>query len=83
MSAEKSGKCLARSASELHGETRGGGDGGDDWDASGVGFLEHFERRPTAEENDVAAEGEALFEYRPTEDFIEGIVSSNILSEND
>ena len=48
-----------------------------------MGFLEHFERRPTAEENDVTAEGEALFEYRPTEDFVEGVVSSNILSEND
>ena len=83
MSAEKSGKCLARSASELHGETRGGGDGGDDGDASRVGFLEHFEGCPPAEEDDVSAEGEEGFEERPTEDFIEGVVSSNILSKND
>ena len=83
LSAEKSGECLARSASKLHGETRGGGDGGDDGDASRVGFLEHFEGCPPAEEDDVSAEGEEVFEERPTEDFIEGVVSSNILSKND
>jgi len=48
-----------------------------------VGFLEHFEGRPAAEEDDVTAEGEKVFEECPTEDFIEGVVSSNILSESD
>ena len=48
-----------------------------------MGFLEHFEGCPPAEEDDVSAEGEEVFEERPTEDFIEGVVSSNILSEND
>src|SRR4051794_31494661 len=83
LAAEEADQGLAAVAREGDGEAGRGGDGGDDRNASGEGFLHDLERTAARDEEDVAAQGEASGEEAMADDFIDGVVAPDVLAQDD
>ena len=79
--AEETDEGLAAFAGEFDGEAAGGGDGSHNRHPGGEGFLQHLEGGAAAEQQDMAAQGQAIFQQRPADDFVEGVVAAKRLRE--
>jgi hypothetical protein len=81
--AEEADEGLPAFASELDGETGGGGDSADDGDASGEGFLEDFEGGAAADEEEMLVEGERAAEETGAEGFVDGVMTADVFAEDE
>ena len=81
--AKEANEGLAGIASEVDGEAAGGGDGGDEGDASGEGFLDHLEGNAATEEQDVTVERQEAVHKRMAEDLVEGVVAAHVFAGDD
>src|SRR5215204_6185299 len=83
VAAEKPHQRHAEALGEVDGQAAGGGDGAEDGDAGGEGFLGDLEAAAAADHQEVIGEGEDAFEEGPADDFVDGVVAADVFPQRD
>ena len=79
--AEKPIRVRPSSRDEFDGEARRGGNGREDGDSGGEGFLGDFEAAPATDQQDVAGEREMALKKRPADDFVDRVVAADVFAD--
>ena len=81
--AEEADERLPGLAGEVDGEAARSGNGRDEGDAGGEGFLDHLEGHAATQKQHMAVERQEVVHEHMAEDLVEGVVSAHILAGDD